>query len=261
MKHLVFISLLLVSFTSLLAQTKEEGEEIVGQDKPISTPFCSAAIGWTFPDGEMGKIYESFMNLNANFGWKTKKNFVWMLEFGFGFGSDNVKNKEDILSGIMTNDGTEFVISKEGSDAGVVAYNRNLSLVGKVGKIIPLSKKRPNSGLMLMAGIGGLQHQIIYQSTLEIAEQLEGDYALLYDRQMRGVMLSGFVGYMHMGKKNFSNFYIGIEFNQAWTKTTRIYQINYNYSYDKIFQDRMWTIKAGWMFPFFGRDADKVYYY
>ena len=64
-----------------------------------------------------------------------------------------------------------------------------------------------------------------------------------------------------MGKKNFTNFYFGLEFNQAWTKLTRVYQINYNYDYNKIFQDRMWTIKLGWMFPFYGRDADKVYYY
>ncbi len=261
MKHLVFIFLLFISTITLVAQTKDKGENIVGEDKRISTPFCSAVVGWTFPYGEMGERYKSFMNLNANFGWKTTSNFVWMLEFGFGFGGDNIKNKSEILAGLMTNDGTDFIISKEGSDAGVVAYNRNLSLVGKIGKIIPFSERRPNSGLLLMAGVGGLQHQIIYQSTLEIAEQLEGDYAYLYDRQMRGVMLSGFVGYMHMSKKSFTNFYIGIEFNQAWTKTTREYQINYDYSYDKVFQDRMWTIKAGWMFPFFGRDADKVYYY
>lgn len=259
MKKLIVIALFFGSIGSILAQ--ETGEKIVGQDKSISTPFCTAVVGWTFPDGDMAKKYESFMNLNVNMGWKTKGNWLWMMEFGFGFGSDNAKGKNQILEGIMTTEGDPFVISKEGSDAGVVAYNRNLSLVAKTGKIFSLSKKRPNSGIMLTLGVGALQHQIIYQSTLEVAQQLEGDYAYLYDRQMRGIMVSGFLGYIHMSKKSFTNFYVGLEFNQAWTKLTRDYQINYNFSADKIFQDRMWTLKVGWMFPFFGRDADKVYYF
>lgn len=260
MKQLIIIiTLFLASIGSSLAQ--ETGEVIVGQDKPISTPFCTAALGWTFPDADMADKYESFMTLNANLGWKTKQNWLYMVEFGFGFGSDNAKNKDEILAGIMTREGDPFVISREGSDAGVVGYNRNLSLMGKVGKVIPLSKKRPNSGIMLTLGLGMIQHQIIYQSTLEVAEQLEGDYAYLYDRQVRGIMASGFIGYLNMSKKSYTNFYVGLEIDQAWTKSTRDYQINYNLSKNKIFQDRMFTIKVGWMFPFFGRDADKIYYF
>ncbi|MFA7081141.1 MAG: hypothetical protein WC135_00870 [Bacteroidales bacterium] len=260
MKQLIIIiTLFLASISSSFAQ--ENGEVIVGQDKPISTPFCTAALGWTFPDADMADKYESFMNLNANLGWKTKQNWLYIVEFGFGFGSDNAKNKDQILAGIMTREGDPFVISREGSDAGVVGYNRNLSIMGKVGKVIPLSKKRPNSGIMLTLGLGMIQHQIIYQSTLEVAEQLEGDYAYLYDRQVRGVMASGFIGYLHMSKKSYTNFYVGLEIDQAWTKSTRDYQINYNLSKNKIFQDRMFTLKVGWMFPFFGRDADKIYYF
>lgn len=261
MKRLILFTLFFGCIGSLMAQEKGDGEKIVGEDKSISTPFCTAAVGWTFPGGEMANRYNSFINLNANLGWKTKENWVWMAEFGFAFGSDNAKQKDQILSGIMTNEGDPFVISSDGSDAGVTAYNRNLSFVGKVGKIFSLSRKSPNSGILIMCGGGFLQHQIIYQATLEKAQQLEGDYAYLYDRQMRGFMLSGFFGYIHMSKKSFTNFYIGLEFNQAWTKLTREYQVNYNYDYNKIFQDRMWTIKIGWMFPFYGRDSDKVYYY
>ncbi|MBP1630407.1 MAG: hypothetical protein H6Q15_1300 [Bacteroidetes bacterium] len=264
-KFRIVFSLLLISFFQLTFSNfliaQERVEEIVGEDKIFSTPFCSATFGWTFPSGEMGKRYSSFMDLNANLGWKTDKNWVFMGEFGFAFGSDNVKIKDQILRNIMTTDNDPFVISKEGSDAGVVAYNRNLSFVLKAGKIIPISKKHPNSGIMLLAGGGWLQHQIIYQSTLEIAEQLEGDYAYGYDRQMRGFMLAGFIGYIHMSKKNFTNFYLGLEFNQAWTKMTREYQFDMRSGDNNIYQDRMWTVKLGWMFPFYGRDSDKVYYY
>jgi hypothetical protein len=259
MKRLLLVFLLFSYATTLLAQTENSSHS--EEEAPTSTPFCSAVMGWTFPKGDMGNKYQSFMNLNANIGWKTNDNWVWMIEFGFAFGSDNIKIKNDILSEIMTNEGYPFVISREGSDAGVVAYNRNLSLVGKVGKVIPLFKKRPNSGILLKLGGGLLQHQIIYQSTLEIANQLEGDYQYLYDRQMRGIMLSGFVGYLHMGKSNFANFYIGLEFNQAFTKMTRKYQVNFDGDYNKINLDQMWTLKIGWMFPFYGKNTDKEYYY
>ena len=64
-----------------------------------------------------------------------------------------------------------------------------------------------------------------------------------------------------MSKKNFTNFYLGLEFNQAWTKMTREYQFDMRSGDNNIYQDRMWTVKLGWMFPFYGRDSDKVYYY
>ncbi|MDD4002301.1 MAG: hypothetical protein PHU35_05870, partial [Bacteroidales bacterium] len=60
MKQLIVIALFFGSIGSILAQ--ETGEKIVGQDKSISTPFCTAVVGWTFPDGDMAKKYKSFMN-------------------------------------------------------------------------------------------------------------------------------------------------------------------------------------------------------
>ncbi|MDR0971692.1 MAG: hypothetical protein LBM25_04850 [Bacteroidales bacterium] len=254
----LFLGLLNIS---LKGQDILSGEKIVAEEESVSTPFFSAIVGWTFPQGDMLKSYKSFMHLGANLGWKTYSNWVWMVEFGFGFGSDNAKEKDEILSNMMTSPNDGFVISSEGSDAGVVAFNRNLSIGVKVGKLFTLSSKRPNSGILFQVGGGFLQHQIIYQSTLEIAKQLEGDYAYLYDRQKRGFSLSVFLGYMHLGRENFTNFYAGIEINQAWTFLTREYQINYNDSYNRVFNDRTITIKAGWLFPFYGRKADKEYYY
>ena len=73
-------------------------------------------------------------------------------------------------------------------------------------------------------------------------------------------MLSGFLGYIHMSKKNFANFYIGIQFDNAWTKMTRNYQFDLRRGDNTLYYDRMLTLKIGWMFPFYGRDADKIYF-
>ncbi len=260
MKKLTILTFLLsISFCTFI-NAQERREEIIGQDTAISTPFFTASAGWTSPYGEMGNRYYSFLNTNVNLGWKTEKNWIYYCEFGFQFGSDNVKIKNDILADMLVNTSDPFVIGQDGTNAGVVAYNRNLSLSVFGGKVIPLWFSNPNSGLMLTAGLGFLQHQIIYQPTLTKAPQIEDDYAYGYDRQMRGAMASVFIGYIQMSKKNFANFYLGVQIDNAFTKMTREYQFDLRRGDDKIYHDGMLTLKIGWMFPFYGRDADKIYY-
>lgn len=259
MKKAFILSFLFILSFNLQAQL-HNGSIIVGEDKAVSTPFFSATAGWTFPFGEMQNRYESFMNINATLGWKTEKNWIWNLEFAFQFGSDNVKIKNDILSNMMTNATDPFIISQAGTDAGLVAYNRNLSLSFFGGKVIPLWFSNPNSGLMITVGVGFIQHQIIYQNTLEMAPQIQDDYAYGYDRQMRGPMVSAFVGYIYMSKNSFANFYAGVQFDNAWTKMTRDYQFDLRGGDDNVYLDQMLTLKVGWMFPFFGRDSDKIYF-
>ena len=41
---------------------------------------------------------------------------------------------------------------------------------------------------------------------------------------------------------------------------TRDYQFDLRGGDDNVYYDRMLTIKFGWMFPFFGRKADKIYF-
>src|SRR5574344_347928 len=88
----------------VLAQDDIKSGKIIGADSAISTPFFAGAAGWTFPFGEMGNRYKSFFNLNANLGWKTKSNWLYVLDFAFQFGANNVKNMDNILSTLMTND-------------------------------------------------------------------------------------------------------------------------------------------------------------
>lgn len=258
-RFLTLATFLSICFCSML-NGQERREIITGEDTVISTPFFTASAGWTLPFGEMGNRYDPFININTNLGWKTDKNWIYYCEFGFQFGSNNVKIKNDILSGMLTNTSDPFVIGQDGTNAGVVAYNRNLSLSIFGGKVIPLWFSNPNSGLMITLGAGFLQHQIIYQPTLTEAPQIEGDYALGYDRQMRGAMVSGFLGYIHMSKKNFANFYLGVQVDNSWTKMTRDYQFDLRRGDNNLYYDGMLTFKIGWMFPFYGRSADKIYY-
>ncbi len=260
MKKLFSITFLISLCFCTLLNAQERREVITGNDTAISTPFFTAVAGYTIPLGEMGNRYNPFMNINTNLGWKTQKNWIYYCEFGFQFGSDNVKIKNDILSGMLVNTSDPFVIGLDGTNAGVVAYNRNLSLSVFGGKVIPLWFSNPNSGLMFTVGAGFLQHQIIYQPTLTEAPQIQEYYAYLYDKQMRGAMVSAFLGYIQMSKKNFANFYFGVQMDNAWTKMTRTHQVDLRGGDSKVYYDGMFTLKIGWMFPFYGRDSDKIYF-
>jgi hypothetical protein len=41
---------------------------------------------------------------------------------------------------------------------------------------------------------------------------------------------------------------------------TRDYQFDLRGGDNNLYYDGMLTLKIGWMFPFYGRDADKIYY-
>ena len=262
-KVLVIIAVLLpLAVTAQnIKSADRNASKITGQDTNISTPFFSASAGWTFPFGEMGNRYSSFFNVNADLGWKTLNNWIFTLDFGFQFGSNNVKKMKEYLAALYTTGAKPIIVGTDGTDAGVIAYNRNLSLSVSAGKIFPVSQANPNSGIETSVSLGFLQHQIIYVATQSKVLQLEGDYKYLYDRQMRGPMIGLFVGYRHISKKSYANWFAGLDWKTAFTKMTRSYQADLQSGDDKRYQDHMLTLKVGWMFPFFGRSSDKIYYY
>ncbi len=60
--YLVFLGIFI--FSGLKTEVySQEKEKIVGEDKTFSTPFCSAAMGWTLPFGEMQNRYEPFLRI------------------------------------------------------------------------------------------------------------------------------------------------------------------------------------------------------
>ena len=262
-KILIFITLALpiILMAQDLGHRNTNASHISGQDTNISTPFAAATVGWTFPFGEMGDRYFSFFNINADLGWKTIDNWLFIVDFGFQFGSNNVKKMKEYLAALYTNADNPTIVGSDGTDAGVVAYNRNLSFSIGVGKIFPMFGSNPNSGLEITLMGGILQHQIIYEATMSKVFQLEGDYRYGYDRQMRGPMAGLFVGYRHISKKAYANWFAGLQWNTAWTKMTRKYQFDLMGGDNKRYTDHMLTLKIGWMFPFFGRSSDKIYYY
>ena len=74
-------------------------------------------------------------------------------------------------------------------------------------------------------------------------------------------MASVFLGYIHLSKKTYANWYAGVQGYMARTKMSRKYQFDLMSGDDKRYTDYMLSAKVGWIFPFFGRKADKIYFY
>lgn len=222
--------------------------------------------GSTSKNATMNSLYKApWLDFGVSTYYKYKSNWIVDLDGDFWFGNDNLQNKEERLSNIYTQEG--IIIGGNGADAVVTAYNRGLSFKVGGGKIIPLfPSKNPNSGILAKLSVGLMLHQTIFMKNEEKAPQLDGDYALLYDHQRRGFMLTEGLGYWFMSNNsNYYNFYIAFEISQNWSHSTRDYIIddylglagkdNNNYF------DVTYSLKLCWMFPLKGKTSSEYYYY
>ncbi|MBO7201887.1 MAG: hypothetical protein J6V54_10910 [Bacteroidales bacterium] len=231
----------------------------------LSCPIISFNFAPWLAQGAMNDMFTSpMLDFGVSAIYKTKTNFLFGIEGSFFFGNDNLKNRCERLQSLYTEAGT--IIGTGGTDAGVEAYNRGLIGMLQVGKIIPVIKNNPNSGIFFMFGAGIAQNQIIYTPWMEEAPQLSGDYVKLYDHQQRGALISERVGFWYMNrKKNYLNFHISFEFTQMWLKSTREYVID-DYmgirgkDNNKYFS-HLYGIKFGWMIPLEGKTTQEYYYY
>jgi hypothetical protein len=153
------------------------------------------------------------------------------------------------------------VIDQQGQYADLSLFERGFYTSVKFGKIIPIFGSNVNSGLMLLAGGGYLQHKIKIQVVNNTAPQLNGDYKKGYDRLSDGFQVNQFVGYMHIGESRLANFFIGLEFVESWTQNRRSMNFDEGRRDSKERFDMLYGIKFGWIIPFRQRMPKDFYYY
>ena len=254
---------LIVAMCCLLFSSK--AQTISDNTDTLSCPIVSFNFVPWLAQGAMNDMFTSpMLDFGVSAMYKTKSNFLFGIEGSFFFGNDNLKNRQERLRSLYTEAGT--IIGTGGTDAGVEAYNRGLVGLLQIGKIIPVIKNNPNSGIFIMVGAGIAQNQIVYTPWLEETPQLSDDYIKLYDHQQRGVVISERVGFWYMNnKKNYLNLHVSFEFTQMWLKSTRQYVID-DYmgirgkDNNKYFS-HIYGIKLGWMIPLEGKSTQEYYYY
>ena len=216
-------------------------------------------------DGSMYDLYKPpYLSFGLDFAYKLKSNWFFSFDGSIFFGSDNLKYRVDRMSGIFTRD--SIIVGTNGTDAVVTCYNRGLTFKGGVGKLFPFSDKNPNSGIFAKLSGGYIQNQTIFMINEVNAPQIDDDYALLYDHQRRGFVLTESIGYLFMSNhRTLVNAYIALEVSQSWMHSTRDYIIDnmmglHGPDPNRYF-DMSYAIKLCWMFPLTGKPAYDYYYF
>ena len=88
------------------------------------------------------------------------------------------------------------------------------------GKLFNVLTKNSNSGILVYGGLGTIHHKIRIAFKDEI-QSLSDEYKKGYDRLSFGYAANGFLGYMHLSKNRFLNFYGGVDFAYGQTKSLR----------------------------------------
>ena len=253
MKTRVFSVLFLLLVTCFSGKS-----QINVRDSAVEGYIFNFGLGAYVPSGDISERFGSNMSLGIDAFYKTKSNWLIGPSFNYLFGS-TVKNEDEIFKELLTADGN--FIGGNGDYASVRVLERGFSLSGKFGKIIPVFGPNPNSGLLIQFGAGYLQHKIYIEDLGDAVPQLNDEYTKGYDHLHGGLALVQNIVFYHSDNKRVTNFTIGFEFMQAFTKNLR----QYNYSTrsydleDKL--DLFYGIKATWFLPIYNKNVQKFYYY
>jgi hypothetical protein len=250
-KLLLIIIVFLGSFTITKSQSVEP-------DSARSAVLFNFAYSYQIPDGDIAKTFGNNSTIGGGLFYKTKSNFLFSADFNYIFGK-TIVGANNILSMVLNSSG--YIIDGNGTYALYTMYERGYTMNLRFGKIFNVAKKSPNSGILVMGGLGYLSHRLIIDNQYHTAPQISGDYAKGYDRLTAGLAVNEFIGYFYMGKSRLLNFYGGFEFVQGFTKSQRDYVFDLQKKDEGSKLDLFYGFRIGWMIPTNKRTPDKYYYY
>lgn len=237
----------------LTAQGQEE--EFISDKNYTSAFLITPAYSFQFPLGDMQKRFGGNSNIGGTLTYQFLKRWHIGVEGGFLF-SNNVRENTilDSLATAFDGSNAKFINALDNSLLGVTLQERGWSVKLVAGKTIILNKKQNplnHSGLLLLTGIGFLEHKILIDVSEEVLPQLNKTYRKGYDRLTNGVVISQFIGGIFLKHKKWLAFYGGLQADIAFTQNRRPWNFD-TYSADtKKRIDAFIGIKIGWTIPVF----------
>lgn len=229
-------------------------------DSCIAFPMFSANFMVQFPGADLSKRYGINTNVGGSFMFKTKTNWHFEFNYNYLFGS-NLKGDAVHLFDSISTSNNNAIINENGEYAKIRTFERGFFIGGRLGKIITFRKPNVNSGILISIGAGYLQHKIKIENDGNNAPQIIGEYKLGYDKMRYGFSTTEFIGYILFSKSQIVNFYAGLEFYQAWTKSGRSWDFNLMRKDTGRYFDLLHSIKFGWIIPIYRKEPQAYYYY
>lgn len=227
------------------------------KDSSLFFPMVKFSYAFQLPGGNLEKRFGYNSNVGLHFSIKTKKNFIFGASGSFLFG-DQIK-ENGILDSLKTSGG--FIINQNGNPSVVRLFERGFTISLHMGKIFPVFSPNKNSGIMAYAGPAFLRHKIKMNDIGRQSPQLVEPYPKGYDRLTAGFGLHEFIGYVYLGNTRILNFFLGIEFMQAFTKSQRSYDYDLMKADTDKRTDLLYGIRAGWILPLYKKTPQQFYYH
>ncbi len=245
MLKIKIITILCLAFNIIQAQTNQQHFQYI---------FATGSL--QLPGADMAKSYGFSSGIGGGVGYKTKNNWVFETGGTFIFGN---KINNDPLDSISNTNGQ--ITNMYGDQAQIYLSLRGFYIAASAGKIITTSFGNKNSGILLKAGAGFMQHKIFIDNVGNNAPQVLGDYAKGYDRMCNGLAISQTIGWQNFSDNKGMHYFIGFEFTQGFTKNQRSWDFATRQKIDKQRLDMLYALKVAWFVPINKRQATKYYYY
>ncbi|MBL0310904.1 MAG: hypothetical protein IPP77_14915 [Bacteroidetes bacterium] len=210
-----------------------------------------------FPFGDMKTRFGFNSLIGLHLSYKTANNWLVGGEVGVLVGA-RVKESY-LLDNISTSSGQHVTLFNDLTNVKPNEIGYNVKFVA--GKIVPLSKKFPDAGLLFMTSIGFLEHKILFNVRRTELPQLDKTYRTGYDRLSNGPVVSQFIGGIYMERKKFISVYGGLQFDLGFTQGRRPYDFYLQKPLNDKRMDMFIGIKFGWIIPIFLQASDKEYYF
>lgn len=248
-RGILFLALIGLMIQSANAQTIA--------DTSMNLHMVSFHMSGNLPGGDISNSYGAHMGIGGSYMFKTQGN--WMLSADLTFIAGSVFKADSIFNNLIDEYG-DF-INTYGEIGEVNFYERGFYTGLKAGRLFPIFGPNPNSGLLLTLSGGLLQYKtLVHQDGRDIPSIIE-DYSKGYDRLTNGFGLSEFIGYLHLDSHDPINFYVGLEFTQAWTKNRRSWNFDLMGPENQLKHDYIFGIRFGWIFPINKKATNTYYFY
>lgn len=227
------------------------------KNEAVSSFLIGVHYAPSYALGDLQKRYSFLNQIGADISYKTHSNWIFGGDMSFLFG--NRTKITGLFDHLVDSQGN--ITNTDGNIGVVLANPRGWSFNLHVGKVFPVGKSNPNSGIFVRLNVGYLQHKLYIETRDDVVPSLELDYRKGYDRLASGFATEQMVGYLFMGDNEYLNFYAGAFIQEGFCKNRR----NLNYDQPDIPVDKrlrfdiLTGVKVAWMFPAYSR-YPKGYY-
>ncbi len=229
-------------------------------DSSIDLSIVGINYGLQLPGGDLKDRFGYNSVIGIDYTYKTKKQWEFGAQYQYMFG--NQVKDTGMLTDITTESGG--IINVNGQFAFVNTFQRGHHLALKGGYLVGGIGPNKNCGFYINAGVGLLIHKVKFINQNEDIPQFninDKEYLPGYDRYTSGVSLTQNIGYRYLSNNGLINFYIGLQFTQAFTKIRRNYQVDYPIDFEKKQRtDLLNGIQIGWILPIYKKPSKDFYY-